>query len=164
MNNFYKLGVDVENTFSKSLQAYLSLKTTMEVDVSALAEDEDLGIDLRVACSMKIDVKSAKKLNRSDDTLSNYTWIEFLNVKGEKGWLYREATHFAFEDPIYPCFWVISKKPLKEYSESKVKTKERSDKPEEGKLYTRPGRKDVLTIIPFQWIRENCDFMVPKVE
>lgn len=48
---------------------------------------------------LKVDVKSIKKINRTDTSFQDkYTWIELSKGSGHQGWLYREATDvFAFE-------------------------------------------------------------------
>jgi hypothetical protein len=49
--------------------------------------------------TFKVDVKSIKKISRSDQSFQDkYTWIELSKGKDSPGWLYRQATDvFAFE-------------------------------------------------------------------
>jgi len=94
----------------------------------------------------KIDVKGLKKTSRKDlEVNENIHWVEIKNVNGNLGWAYSETTDFfAFETIDY---WVIiSPKNLQELIKTKVK-KERVESPSLYKLYSRVGRKDVLTLI-----------------
>ena len=95
-----------------------------------------------------VDVKSRKKVKRSDDKLNDeFVWIEFANVQGKRGWLYGDSNIIAFERES--DFLLVDRKLLARLCEnlcdvSKLNTA--AGMP----LYTgyqRKGRKDVLSLI-----------------
>lgn len=95
---------------------------------------------------VKIDVKGPKKVRRKD-ALPNphYHWLEIKNVAGGLGWLYKQADYFAFESERS---WIFVKRTkLIEWLNKNLKKVEVDD-PEPYKLYSRKGRKDVLTLVP----------------
>lgn len=45
-----------------------------------------------------VEIKSMKRVSSSDPSVNpDIVWIEFINVKGSKGWLYGNADYVAFE-------------------------------------------------------------------
>lgn len=120
------------------------IKTMGEVKPSSTKEDMDEHWDVKL--DVKFDVKAVKKINRIDDeTDDNIHWVELINVRGDKGWLYGNADYFAFELNDY---WVIvDKKSLQDFIADKCKAKQKSEKPELYKLYNRSGRSDVITLV-----------------
>ena len=66
-----------------------------------------------------VDVKSRKKICYYDkDYNDDWTWVEFKNGDGFKGWLYGEANYIAFEKKDY--FIVVDRISLKNLSESLI--------------------------------------------
>ena len=100
-------------------------------------EHWDLKIDV------KIDVKSLKKQSREDILYNeNFHWIELMNVRGEKSWLYGDADFFAFETEDY---WVIiAKTDLQNFIETKCAGKEIGTTKNPYDKYRREGRKDIV--------------------
>jgi hypothetical protein len=115
-------------------------------EVTPSSTQEDINEHWDVKLSVKFDVKAVKKTNRSDiDTDDNIHWVELINVRGAKGWLYGEANYFSFELNDY---WVIvAKEALQSFIAEKCKTKEKSERPELYKLYSRAGRSDMITLV-----------------
>jgi len=108
----------------------------------------------------KYDVKSLKKLNRSDpDYRDDVTWVEGTNVRGDKGWLKGEADYIAFERksewlliPRHILYdWVLDQI-------AKINTV--------GKglyqIYTRDNRLDKITLIRYEDIPEVYLTRLPK--
>lgn len=93
---------------------------------------------------IKIDVKGLKKINRYDiSTNENFHWIEIKGITGHLGWLYGEADYFAFETNKY---WIIvCKHELQNFI--KINTIKEYRNKEPYYLYTREGRKDIMTLI-----------------
>lgn len=93
---------------------------------------------------IKIDVKGLKKINRNDiSTNENFHWIEIKGITGHLGWLYGEADYFAFETNKY---WIIvNKHELQDFIKNNT-IKEYRNK-ELYYLYSREGRKDIMTLI-----------------
>lgn len=107
---------------------------------------EGFGNHVDVKIPLSIDVKSLKKINRSDqETNEHIHWVELKGITGEDGWLYGKSDFFAFELNNY---WIIvSKEELQKFIADKCKDKVRVSKPELYKLYQRKDRKDIITLI-----------------
>jgi len=116
-------------------------KTTFSDEKTDINEHWDLKIEY------KVDVKSLKKINRTDVyTNEFYHFIELKNVHGKLGWLYGEADFFSFETNQY---WIIvSKESLQNLVKEKV-TKILVNNTDEALycLYSRDGRSDVITLV-----------------
>jgi hypothetical protein len=115
-------------------------------EVNPSTTEQDINEHWDVKLDVKFDVKAVKKVNRIDDeTDESIHWVELINVRGAKGWLYGDADYFAFELNDY---WVIvAKKELQDFIADKCKNKETSEKPELYKLYNRAGRSDMITLV-----------------
>ena len=103
--------------------------------------------DLKLQKEMRIDVKAIKRDRRSGEPNEDIHWVEIKNVLGREGWLYGNATHFAFETCRY---WIIVEKIslqalISDLCKSKVRTSNAGDALY--KLYSRRGRKDLITKI-----------------
>jgi hypothetical protein len=67
---------------------------------------------------IKYDVKARKKVNRADDQATDdLIWIEFLNVLGNRGWIYGESDFIVFERE--KDFLLVSRPKLVEFAEKK---------------------------------------------
>jgi len=131
---FLAKGKKTEMAFSKILS-----------NVKFSSGNEDITEHWDISTNIKIDVKGLKKRNRSDDTVDERIhWVEIKNVNGNVGWLYGDADYFAFE--LHDYWIVVDKYDLQLLVKSQVK-KEYSNIPMLNKLYTREGRKDVMTLI-----------------
>lgn len=95
--------------------------------------------------NIRIDVKGLKKVNRWDnDVNENIHWIEIKGITGHLGWLYGEADYFAFETFDY---WIlVNKERLQEFIKTRTIKEWVKDK-ELYKLYQRPNREDVITLV-----------------
>lgn len=74
-------------------------------------------------------------------------WVEFKNVRGDKGWVYGKADFIAFDMPEEGGFSVVRREELKDYVEQNVTkefvTKDKAYK----KFYQRKDRKDIITLL-----------------
>ncbi len=115
-------------------------------ETSPSSTDEDIKEHWDIKLEVKFDVKAVKKVNRSDDeTDETIHWVELINVRGDKGWLYGEANYFAFELNDY---WVVvSKESLQSFIAKKCQKKEMSEKPALYKIYRRKDRLDAITLV-----------------
>ena len=115
-------------------------------EVSPSTEEEDINEHWDIKLDVKFDVKAVKKTQRKDlGTNDNIHWVELINVRGNKGWLYGDADYFSFEINDY---WVIVNRiTLQELISDKCSSKESVDTPQLYKLYSRPGRLDVITLV-----------------
>lgn len=93
------------------------------------------------------DVKAMKKVSRSSNKVSNdLVWVEFQNVSGKNGWLYGKSQCIVFERE--KDFVIVSRKSLLEFCEKNVEKKKVYNSHEAiYKIYTREGRKDIISMI-----------------
>ena len=141
----YRRGVYAENVFLEiaEREGYKVIKSDTKDDMFKhidfyLTKDDD-----RIA----VDVKSRKKAGRNSSTFDDiYTWVEFKNVRGDKGWLYGEADKIAFERK--EDFVLINRECLLNYCLETVQPVS-VDSPQEAtyKHYTRRNRNDLLSRI-----------------
>lgn len=91
-----------------------------------------------ISLGIKVEVKSAKRLRRHDTDINyDVIYVEFLNVNGDKGWLYGQADYFAFQRPVGFC--LVKKQKLIGVAEALI-TKEWANKPTLYKSYKRYDR------------------------
>ena len=108
-----------------------------------------------------VDIKARKKTSRSDSSAQDeWIWIEFQNVRGNKGWLYGEADNIAFE--TQDSFVIVDRKSLIDYVENAVDMAKpvRKSYLAKYKTYQRAGRNDLLTMVELSKIIENCKHFV----
>ena len=135
ITDFLKEGKEKEVMFADLFSSYsLSDKNT------DIIEHYDLTIG-----NTRIDVKGLKKVNRWDNEVNeNIHWIEIKGITGNLGWLYGEADYFAFETFDY---WIlVSKIKLQELIKTRTIKKWVKEK-ELYKLYQRPNKQDVITLV-----------------
>ncbi len=104
--------------------------------------------DVMDEMGVKYDVKGMKKYRRSDDNPTDRLhWIELRNVNGDDGWLYGGADVIAFETRRW---WIVVERIIlaRFVKENVPNTKERVQRPEPYKLYSREGRNDLMTLLP----------------
>lgn len=110
-------------------------------------KDEDMfqHFDLTIPQG-KVDVKGLKRINRNDSTFTyEYHWVEFQNVRGNKGWVYGDADYIAFEIP--EGYLLVDREALLTMCREKVVDRKVGNIKEVYKLYNRQGRKDILTLV-----------------
>jgi len=117
----------------------------------SLPEDDMINhIDMYLEKSGKLftaDIKAMKKINRSDaEAQDKYVYVEFKNVRGDKGWLYGAADFIVFETKS--TFEIVNRKGLVSYCEQAVERKFVSFARDAlYKMYRRDGRKDLISMI-----------------
>ena len=109
-----------------------------------------------------VDVKARKRSSRgSSEYDDEYTWIEFKNVQGKKGWLYGKADKIAFETEA--GFLMVDREELVKWCEEKVDFKRFARKAYTAiyKVYTRKGREDLISRIKTEDIRNlsSCSLL-----
>lgn len=89
----YKRIDEEEELFRRCLLEYHNIESCR----STGKIDMEYHIDLYLGNGLSVDVKRQKKVYSADDKASEiYTWLEFKNSSGRKGWLYGRASHIAF--------------------------------------------------------------------
>ena len=101
---------------------------------------------------IKVDVKGPKKVSRSSTDLNDdFIWVEFKNVRGDAGWLYGESDLIAFYHNSNSSFYLVKTTELAALCENLCDNKRVFYSNEAlYHKYTRPGRKDVLSMIKFE--------------
>lgn len=101
--------------------------------------------------AFRVEVKSRKRIRREDgDTQSFLTWIELHGVRPrDRGWLFGKADLIAFEKP--GSFLLVKRTALLAVVNRKVDLEKKVIEPGQAVygIYTRRGRKDKLTLLPF---------------
>ena len=145
----YKDGESAEQKFAAVLS---------NVDTASMIENIHEHWDLKDK-KFKYDVKSMKRWNRSDkDPTDRIHFIEFKNVRGHKGWLYGKADYIVFETRSY---WIlVGRDKLQNWIEG-FQMELSTDK-EIYKLYSRKGRKDLMTIVPTMDLIAISDGLIKK--
>ncbi|MCK9541940.1 MAG: hypothetical protein M0R03_07920 [Novosphingobium sp.] len=107
------LGTYAEDQFKKNLENLIKTECFKSSTKEDINEHWDVGVKLT------FDVKGLRKVNRKDNTTDeNIHWVELKNTMGNKGWLYGDATHFAFETDDY---WIVVEKfKLQEFIKNKL--------------------------------------------
>jgi hypothetical protein len=155
----FNLGANAESSFvSAAKKAGLAIRKSE-------AKDEFRHIDFHINLStskeleMSVEVKSRKKVKRSDSSVNDdLVWIEFKNVQGKRGWLYGAADLLAFEREN--DFLLVERKLLARLCERLCDlTKMNVDV--KMPLYTgyqRRNREDVLSLIKMSDIISNVKY------
>ena len=95
-----------------------------------------------------IDVKAKKKISRSDSSEQDeLIWLEFKNVQGKKGWLSGNADIIAFERAA--DFVLVRRKELLLLAQNKCDFNSLVTNSRDAlyKVYSRKGRKDLISIV-----------------
>jgi len=93
-----KNGESVEEQFMKALKKKFD-KCILTTSTKWENKNKHIDVTFQLGkCNATFDVKSQKKVNRSDsDTSIEYTWVELQNNFGAKGWAYGDEKYIAFE-------------------------------------------------------------------
>lgn len=152
-----KNGERAENLF-----ASLILNVGGTTTPSSLQE-QFKGIDFHVDLSGRVDVK-ARRRNRdgADSTDASLIWLELKNVQGRKGWVYNEADYIAFERSKE--FLVVKRLSLVDLIDNIVDLDDMVLSPAECmyNVYSRVGRKDLLTKVTVDDVRTCTHYTLPK--
>ena len=100
------------------------------------------------------DIKAQKRISRSSNKQSSWTWVEFTNVNGKAGWLYGKADYIIFE--LAKGWRVVKLEKLKDLSEQLVDmdTVVKTPQAAKYKIYQRAGRKDRIALIEIDEIKK----------
>lgn len=91
------------------------------------------------------DVKGEKRFDRKEDDGDDTVWIESINVRGDKGWLFGKAKYIAFL--IKEEFWVVPRIRLVDYVEQQITCPTLFPIKRYKKWYRREGRLDAITYV-----------------
>jgi len=87
-------------------------------------------------------------------------WIEFKNVRGNKGWLYGEADWIAFELPELSGFVMVLRRELAKYCEANVDTNFGSKEQATRRYYRRANREDIIARFHLSDLQTINSYMV----
>jgi len=130
-----------------------AVKSGWKVSASTQTENIDEHWDFLIEkgeIQYKVEVKGRKRINRKDNEEQNdFVWVELQNVRGKVGWLFGKADLIAFEKQ--DSFIFVKQLDLLALVNKKVNlvAKVRDPKDALYKIYRREGRKDKLTLLPF---------------
>ncbi len=151
MKNSFLIGKAAENRFLRC-----AMRRGYNVSKSTIEEDRHLHIDYWVSArgygKYGVDVKGS---NSPEEI-----WCEFVNVKGEPGWMYGESKIIAFDMPEEGGFCLVDTEDLKSYCEMNVEDEFVSAKDAYKKKYTRNGRGDIITKINLSDLKKIISYRV----
>lgn len=118
----YKKSVELGNAVEEKFMNALKNKFKgCNVYSSTKWENQNKHIDVKFIleeCKVTFDVKSEKKVSRSDsDASKDFTWVELQNNFGGKGWLYGSEKYIAFEWD--DSFIIVDRKKLLDLTNTK---------------------------------------------
>lgn len=158
--NCSKLGKEKEIEFSKLLT------NTFGGEVTKTSKEDDMFRHIDIIWSYKgktygFDIKSAKKLNRSDN-MPNYdiNWIELQNVRGNPGWIYGEAHYIAFE--TLNDWLIVRRMDIIDFINSKVINKTISKNKDLYTYYQRDNRQDIVVKVLTDDLRKIAKVVLNK--
>lgn len=120
--------------------------------------------DNEYAEEIPVDVKARKRIHRKGEIQDDWLWIEFLNGKGEKGWIDGEATFIVFERPNDFIFVVRSQLRELAYQLVDFDSEVSNLFDAKYKVYTRKKykRKDLISLIAMDTVLRNVDYILFK--
>jgi len=131
----YKREDAEENLFRECLLKYHSIESCR----STGKIDMEYHIDLYLGNGLSVDVKSQKRINRSDmEPSDKYTWIELRNSSGRRGWLYGRATHIAFAMGNH--YLMVERRHLVDYTEKVLRSMKLIDGQTQKYIITEKGK------------------------
>lgn len=101
--------------------------------------------------SYRVDVKSMKREQETEDVQDTWTWIEFQSVReNDRGWLFGSADLIAFERS--KSFVIVKRTDLIDlvYNIVDMNSRVKSAKEAKYKLYQRAGRYDLISMIELE--------------
>ena len=152
-NNSALIGQKGEDLFVETIKKRKHIevqKANFNEQVNEHWDYKLLGNDI----NLTVDVKAMKRTGRWDgEQQDKIIWIEFQSVSGKRnGWIYGKSDCFAFQ--CHDGFLFVGRKKLAELCERLVGYKREDITLENSnstkgmyKLYTRKGRKDIITMI-----------------
>lgn len=131
-----KVGLDTQDMFVMACQSvgYTCEKSSNNVD---LYDHIDYFVKRTNNTITSVDVKGGNH--------PTIIWIEFKNVAGYAGWLYGKAEMIAFDMPELNGFVIVERKELADLCEEIVEKVFVPKTEATRKLYSRKGRKDVIS-------------------
>jgi hypothetical protein len=145
----YEVGLDAEKRFSEEC-LHDAIPATKVQD---MYEHWDVEGKLNAVLNsprLKFDVKAIKNVTK-DQVQDECTWIEGTNVVGDDGWIKGKADFIVFER--IDTWLVVDRKELLAYINYKLKQNNYQTGKGIYKIYTRDGKGDKITLVPFDDIK-----------
>lgn len=155
INNSFSRGRRAEFRFSEAIKqlGLLCVKSSKIDDIKRHIDFYIYGPEGENLIST-VDVKGENQLNE--------IWVELTNVRGDKGWLYGDATVIAFETPELGGFSCVLTKHLVQYIEKNVSLDQVQKKDAYKKIYTRKDREDRITLLCLEDLKRISSYKVIK--
>lgn len=97
---------------------------------------------------VRVDIKSHRSTNRGEGP-GEFAWVELINVRGERGWLFGQADVIAFQ---YNDLWLLVER--ERLVDLVLGTIEAKISKEPFCLYRRNNRKDLIVMLPYDEIKK----------
>lgn len=128
-------------------EGYETQKATIEDDIYNGTDFWAVGKDGK---AYGFDAKAMKRKNRSDEIQDEWTFVEWYNVRGYPGWLTHGCDILVFERKV--DILLVRRECLLDFCNRKTNFDKRvtSAGLAEYCLYSRSGRKDVISMFKFE--------------
>jgi hypothetical protein len=156
MISFLKKGKEAEYLLCELFQIFGETKMS--------SENEDIYEHWDFSFTIRVDVKTMKKLNRNDEDYNeNIHWIELRNVHGKRGWVHGNAQVIAFETKLA---WILVERPkLIELLDEKIIDKENFvTTPQLYRIYRRSNRKDAVVLVNTSDLKNESFLILDKLK
>lgn len=102
-----------------------------------------------------------KGVDVKGNNLPNEIWVEFKNVRGDKGWLFGDAEWIAFDMPEVCGFVVVDRVDLKDWCRDNIDFSALVDKADAyRRCYSRKDREDLITKLVLGDLQELNSYRV----
>jgi len=155
-----KMGNDAEKQFVSAAKSkgYEVSKSSRQQD---MADHFDYILKNKKGKTRTFEVKALKRINRTDESPNHeWVWIEIKNVRGEKGWIKGKADFITFEQEF--SFLTVKREELLDLCRTLIDTKKSVGTANKAEycLYSRKGRKDIISRIKVQDIKDGIKYWI----
>jgi len=148
-------GSKSQNLFVKLCNSigYKCTKSTKNQDIY---QHIDFWIERTDGTTTSVDVKGMNKVNA--------LWIEFKNVNGNDGWMFGDQELIAFDIDELKSFAIVKRVELLNLCRLIIKNEFVNKTNAHKKLYQRKDRKDVISILHLNDIKNLSSYKLLKYE
>ena len=132
---------------------YKCIKSTKNEDIY---QHIDFWIERTDGTKTSVDVKGMNKVNE--------IWVEFKNVNGKDGWMFGNQELIAFDIDQLKSFAIVKRIELLDLCRLIIKNEFVSKNNAHKKLYQRKDRKDVISILHLNDIKNLSSYKLLKYE
>lgn len=160
----FKQGKKTEKEFIEFLEKQDDVSLITEATKSEdMREHWDIRVDFHNGDTHYYDIKGIRKVSRYGEKDDTIHWVELRNVLGKQGWVTGKSSHIVFE--TFNEWIVVETKKVVQLLKDKISyPTEYVSKAKDAlyKLYTRKGRKDIITMVLTKDLKEKATIVYEK--